>query len=401
MSIFETVKASPPDPIFGLQDLFKRDPHPNKVDLTVGIFRTKELETPPLRCVKKGEALLHKSENNTLYLPIEGDKQFIEGSQTLVFGKTLRENHGSSLVGIQTLGGTGALRLGGDFLRKEVSKRLYLPDPTWPNHYGIFESAQMEIVTYPYYHLHSHSLDFENMCQTLSKAPEKSVILLHGCCHNPTGCNLTEFQWKTLSSLLMKKGLIPFFDFAYQGFGRGIEEDAWAIRHFANQGHEMLVATSHSKNFGLYGERVGCLSILCRHAQFAQAVKSVLKRIARVSYSNPPCHGARILSTIFECPNLFAMWKEEINAMRAQITATKTHFVKALRQKLQTNTFDFLKNRYGLFSMLGIDQEKVKRLRNQGIYLTANGRLNVTGLNETNLPRVVDALAQVLTSDRL
>ena len=394
MSLFENVTLFPPDPIFGLGSRFKEDPNPNKVDLTVGIFRNEQLETPLMECVRKGEALLHTVEKNKLYLPIEGEGAFIKGSQKLVFGQPFCQRHQAELLGIQTLGGTGGLRLGGEFLRSEVTKRIYLPDPTWPNHQGIFKGAQMEVATYPYYNQRTHTLEFERMCAALSQAPEKSAVLLHGCCHNPTGCDLTKSQWEVLSSLFIKKRLVPLFDFAYQGFGEGIETDAWAIRYFANQGQELVVATSHSKNFGLYGERVGCLSIVCKSKTHSKAVASQMKKVARTSYSNPPCHGARILAIIFNRPDLLSIWEEELEAMRHRITSIKNQFVNALKEAIKVEKFDFLKNRHGLFSLLGIDHKKVQMLLKRGIYLTENGRINLTGLNQNNLSYVIDGLTR-------
>lgn len=393
MSIFENVVPFPPDPIFGLGARFKKDKNPNKIDLTVGIFRGEDLETHTLRSVKEAEKVLEKVEKDKLYLSMGGDQTFIEESQKLVFGEDFCKKGKGTLFGAQTIGGTGGLRLGGDFLAREVTKKIYLSDPTWPNHRGIFEACGMEIEAYSYYNYETHTLDFEGMLDALSHAPENSVVVLHGCCHNPTGCDPTEAQWKELSTFLLKKKLIPFFDFAYQGFGLGLEEDAWAIRHFANQGHEMFVAASYSKNFGLYGERIGCLSIVAKNKQLSQNLSSVVKRLARVSYSNPPRHGAGIITTILQDVGLIEMWKGEVKQMRERITFMKDELVEALGKQFGKDKFGFLKRRQGLFSMLGISKEQVERMIDEyAVYLTRSGRINLTGLNEKNLPYVIEAI---------
>ncbi|MCP5505560.1 MAG: aspartate/tyrosine/aromatic aminotransferase [Chlamydiales bacterium] len=393
MSIFEVVKPLPPDPIFGLATRFKKDKNPNKVDLTVGIFRDENLTTEPLRSVKEAEKILLKIEEDKLYLPISGDEAFIKEAQKLIFGEDYCKREGKTLYGVQTVGGTGGLRLGGEFLSREVTKKVYLSNPTWPNHRGIFEACGMDIEVYPYYHSETHTLDFERMLDTLSKAPERSVVVLHGCCHNPTGCDPTDAQWKELSTFFLKNKLIPFFDFAYQGFGRGLEEDAWAIRHFASQGHEMFVAASYSKNFGLYGERIGCLSIIAKNEQLSQNLSTVVKRLARVNYSNPPRHGAGIITTILQDAGLVEMWKGELDQMRERANQMKTELVEALQKQYGKDKFGFLKRRYGLFSMLGIDEVQVNRMMDEyGVYLTKSGRINLTGLNENNLSYVIEAL---------
>lgn len=393
MSIFETVKPSPPDPIFGLGNRFKKDKNPNKVDLTVGIFRDENLTTKSLRSVKEAEKILLKIEEDKLYLPIAGDEVFIHEAQKLTFGEDYCKKEKGILSGAQTVGGTGGLRLGGEFLARAITKKVYLSNPTWANHQGIFEACGMEIETYPYYNSETHSLDFEKMLSTLSKAPERSVVVLHGCCHNPTGCDPTDSQWKELSTFFLKHKLIPFFDFAYQGFGRGIDEDAWAIRHFASQGHEMFVAASYSKNFGLYSERIGCLSIIAKNEQLSQNLSTVVKRLARINYSNPPRHGAGIMTTILQEIGLIEMWKGELNQMRERVNLMRTELVKALEKQYGKDKFGFLKRRYGLFSMLGIDERQVERMMDEyGVYLTKSGRINLTGLNEENLPYVIEAL---------
>lgn len=393
MSIFEKVVAFPPDPIFGLANRFKKDKNPNKVDLTVGIFRDENLATHTLRSVQDGEKVLQKIEKDKLYLSIGGDEVFVKESQKLIFGEAFCKNARGLLFGAQTVGGTGGLRLCGEFLAREVTKKVYISDPTWPNHRGVFEACRMEVETYPYYNKENHILDFDGMIDTLSRAPERSSVVLHACCHNPTGCDPTDSQWKEVSTLFLKKKLVPIFDFAYQGFGRGIEEDASAIRYFANAGHEMFVAASYSKNFGLYGERIGCLSVIAKNEQLLQNLSSVIKRLARVNYSNPPRHGAGIITTVLQDAGLVEMWKGEVEHMRSRITEAKNEFVNALSRQFGKDKFGFLKRRYGLFSMLGLEEEQVERMIDEyGVYLTRSGRINLTGLNEKNLPYVIEAI---------
>ncbi|MEM8727467.1 MAG: amino acid aminotransferase [Chlamydiota bacterium] len=395
MSIFENVPSLPPDPIFGLGIRFKKDTHPHKVDLTVGIFRDEDLGASTLRSVKEAERVLEKVEKNKLYLSMVGDQTFIEEAQKLVFGADFCNEATGTLFGVQTIGGTGGLRLGGDFLAREVTKRVYLSDPSWSNHRGIFEGCGMEIKFYPYYGCERHTFDFERMLEALSHAPANSVVVLHGCCHNPTGCDPTEAQWKALSTFLLEKKLIPFFDFAYQGLGRGLEEDAWAIRHFAAQGHEMFVAASYSKNFGLYGERIGCLSVTAKNRQLSQNLATAFERLARIGYSNPPRHGAGIVTTILRDFGLSQLWKGEVNQMRTRITRMRNGLADALEKRFGKDRFGFLRRRHGLFSMPGIDEKQVDRMIDEyGVYLTRGGRINLTGLNEKNLPYVIEAIVK-------
>ena len=284
MSIFETIVPFPADPIFGLGARFKKDPRDEKVDLTVGIFHTEALKAVTLESVIEAERRLIQEEKNKVYLPIGGNEAFIQASKKLVFGKLLMDRLGTCLFGAQTIGGTGALRLGGEFLAKEISKSISLSSPTWPNHEGIFTAAGMQVKHYPYYNDETHVLDFANMLNFLSSLPPKSCVLLHAGCHNPTGCDPNEEEWKEILTLCFKRKLIPFFDFPYLGFGKGIEEDCWPIRYFAEKGHEMLIALSFSKSFSLYGERVGALFVLSKNEVASQNLSTVVKRLIRVNY---------------------------------------------------------------------------------------------------------------------
>ena len=397
MSIFEKVEPFPPDPIFGLAARFKKDNALNKVDLTVGVFRDEDLKTRTLRSVKEAEEILMKIEADKTYLSMGGSGPFVRESQKLIFGKAFCKDAGGTLFGVQSLGGTGALRLAGEFLFREVTKTAYVSDPTWPNHIGVFEACGLEVKKYPYYGKKSHTLDFERMLSALTGAPENSLVVFHACCHNPTGCDPTQAQWKELSMLIHKKKLVPLFDFAYQGFGRGLEEDAWPIRHFAEQGHEMFVAASYSKNFGLYGERIGSLSILAKNEQLAQNSSSVVERLARVNYSNPPRHGAGIVTIVLQDMELAELWRGEVDLMRKRTEEMRRILYDSLSRQFGKDKFSFLKRRYGLFSMLGIFPEQVERMMDEyGVYLTRSGRINLTSLSRENLTYVIEAIVKTM-----
>lgn len=395
MSFFETVEPFPADPIFGLEARFKKDQNPKKVDLVVGVYRGPDLKTSTLRSVKEAEKILMRVEEDKAYLPIGGQETFIKSSQELVFGEAFCKEAKGTLLGAQTLGGTGGLRLGGEFLKREVTKNVYVSNPTWPNHWGVFEACGMVVEEYPYYNSETHTIDYERMLNFFSQISEKSVVVLHGCCHNPTGCDLNQSQWRELSSLFLKRKLIPFFDLAYQGFGRGLDEDVWAVRHFAEKGHEMFVAASYSKNFGLYGERIGCLSLLLKNEQISQNVGSVIKRLVRVNYSNPPRHGAGLITTILQDVGLKEMWIGEVNHMRQRIEEMRSELADALARQFGKERFSFLKRRQGLFSMLGLDKEQVERLREEyGVYCTGSSRINLTGLSDENSAYVIEAIVK-------
>ncbi len=397
MSIFGKVKPFPPDPIFGLAARFKKDKTPNKVDLTVGVFRNKDLKTRTLRSVKEAERVLIKLEVDKTYLSMGGSSLFVKESQKLIFGETFCKDARGTLFGVQSLGGTGALRLAGEFLFREITRTAYVSDPTWPNHVGVFEACGFEVKKYPYYNKENHALDFERLLNVLAGASENSLVVLHACCHNPTGCDPTQAQWKELSTLIHKQKLIPLFDFAYQGFGRGLEEDAWPIRYFAEQGHEMFVAASYSKNFGLYGERIGSLSILAVNEQLAQNSSSAFKRLARVNYSNPPRHGAGIVTTVLQDIGLSKLWRGEVDLMRKRAEEMRCTLYDSLSGQFGKDKFSFLKRRYGLFSMLGIYPEQVDRMMDEyGVYLTRSGRINLTGLSEENLTYVIEAIVKTM-----
>lgn len=394
---FKHIAAAAPDPILELTAAFNADTRPNKVNLGVGFFRTENLVTPVLECVKKAEKILIEREKNKEYLPIDGDKVFIAKVGSLIFGEFFWMSDAARICGAQCVGGTGALRIAGEFLKQEVGEKIAISDPTWPNHRGIFTRCGMSVEVYPYYDFKNQQLDFDRMLQYFRGLTPGTTIMLHAGCHNPTGVDLTLDQWKIVSDLFFENGLLPFFDFAYQGFDLGVEEDAQAVRLFAREGHEMLVACSQSKNFGLYGERVGALYILTESEQSAKKIGTKIKTFTRTNVSNPPMHGAKIVHHILSTAELKTEWEKEVKMMRDRIAEVRLSFTEALCAKSRKRDFRFLANRSGLFSYTGLDRPQVERLITEfGIYLINDGRINVTGLNQKNMDYVVDAMMAVL-----
>ncbi len=397
MSIFEGVKQLPPDPLFGLAARAKKDANPKKVDLTLGVYRDDDLNMRTMRAVKEAERVLIEEEKNKSYLPITGLEEYLSFSKELVFGKTLSGIPKANLFGAQSIGGTGALRIGGDLLCREVSKEAYVSSPTWPNHYGIFESAGMVVKPYPYYSQEKQGVDFEGMLGALASAAPKSIVVLQGCCHNPSGADLTEEQWKELSAFLLKRKLIPFFDCSYLGFADSVDKDAWPVRFLVEEGHELLVAVSYSKNFGLYGERTGCLLVVSNKE--TTALSSCVKPIIRTSYSNPPIHGARVVAMILRDEKLKRVWEDELEEMRTRINKVRSLLGTKLVKKFGRESFGFLEERRGMFSFLGLEEEQVEKMMDSfSVYLTSDGRINLSGLNEENIEYVVQAIEQTRLS---
>jgi aspartate/tyrosine/aromatic aminotransferase len=397
MSFFEGITAAPADAIFGINAAFEADARKTKVNLCVGVYRAADLQTKVMDSVKKAEELILKEEKNKDYLPILGGKSYLEHIGSLIFGEKLWKNIAARTCSTQSVGGTGALRIGGEFLFQEVGKEIYISDPTWPNHRGIFTRLAMKVGTYPYYERHKRSCDFEKMYAMVQTLPEKSILLLHACCHNPTGSDLSPTEWKELSSLMLKRKLLPFFDIAYQGLGKGWDEDAYAVRLFAEEGHEMLVAASFSKNFSLYAERVGALFVISQKELFAQNAASQIKILVRTNYSNPPLHGAKIVATILSSPSLKKEWEAELTQIRERIVEIRKALTAALSSRAQGFDFSYLDRCHGLFSFCDLTKEQVDRLKSEyGIYTTSDGRINITGLNWDNLDYVADAIAAVI-----
>jgi aspartate/tyrosine/aromatic aminotransferase len=396
MSFFNDVELLPDDPILGLPLLFAADPHPQKVNLGIGAYKNGEGQPHVLNAVRQAEVLLLQKNLNHEYLPIDGNPDFIKSGLELLFGRENPLLTSGELYGAHTVGGSGALRIGGEFLADLLGKALYLSQPSWSNHTQLFKKSGLTLGNYPYYDPATGSLDFKEMCKAIHKMDTGSIVLLHGCCHNPTGVDPTPDQWRELSKIMKEKKLFPFFDIAYQGFGQDLDQDAYAIRHFAKEGHEMLVAYSFSKNFALYGERVGMLMIRSTKPESIPAIASQIKYLIRCNYSNPPVHGSRIISTILQSPELLEEWKKEVETMCARIKEMRQSLVASLQLKGHGNFTPLLKQT-GLFSFMGLNTDQVMKLRKEkGIYMPTNGRINIAGLNHKNLEYTAEAITSVL-----
>lgn len=397
MPFFNDISQLPDDPIFGLPIAFAADPRPNKVNLGIGAYKTADGYPLVLASVRKAESILLRKHLNKEYLPIEGDCEFLQYALQLLLGRdSLLWQTGQFFIA-QSVGGASALRTGGEFLAKLVSKIIFLSQPSWSNHKQIFERAGLNVGSYPYFDPQTRLLDYQGMCEAIKNMPPKSIILLHGCCHNPTGIDPTFEQWKELSELIKKHQIIPFFDIAYQGFNQGLDQDAQAIRYFVNEGHEMLIAYSFAKNFGLYGERVGFLTIVCSKVDQVPKIGSQIKILIRGNYSNPPLHGACIVSTILKSPELTLQWKTELNNMSERIKEMRKALVAALLVKGQDQNFAYLHQQSGLFSFLGLTPAQVQYLRKEkALYMPNNGRINIAGLNTQNVSYVAEALLSVM-----
>lgn len=396
--MFENITAAPADPILGLADLFRADDRPGKINLGIGVYKDETSKTPVLTSVKKAEQYLLENETTKNYLSIDGIPEFGRCTQELLFGK------GSVIVTdkrartAQTPGGTGALRVAADFIAKNTDvKRIWISNPSWPNHKSVFNAAGLEVKEYDYYSADAHSLDFDAMLASLSAAQPGDVVLFHGCCHNPTGIDPTLAQWEQLAQLSVEKGWLPLFDFAYQGFARGLEEDAEGLRAFAARHQELLVASSYSKNFGLYNERVGACTLVANDADTADRAFSQMKAAIRANYSNPPAHGAAVVATILSNSALRAIWEQELTDMRQRIQRMRLLFVNTLAEKGANRDFSFIAKQNGMFSFSGLTKDQVLRLREEfGIYAVASGRINVAGMTPDNMAPLCEAIVSVL-----
>lgn len=396
MGHFTHLETLPPDPILELMWAFKRDTRQKKIDLSVGIYHNDELQLEILNCVRQAEEALFQLETNKAYLPIDGQPGFISETKKVLFGESLLNKIGKNIYGAQSVGGTGALRVGGEFLAKTINTTIYVSDPTWANHITMFPRAGLKVGTYPYYDFKKHEIVFDKMVEYLNTLAPASIILLQGCCHNPTGCDFTKEQWKALSSVMKKKKLIPFFDMAYQGFGDGLEEDAFGVRYFADQGHEMLVAFSYAKIFGLYAERVGALFLIAENEEVAQAAGTNVKSLIRSNYSNPPKHGAAIVHYVLSHPHLKEMWIAELAQMRHRIQQMRLMFCNALCDKKTSKDYRYMNHMKGMFCFTGLERHHVKTLMDEyGIYMLQTGRISITGLNKDNIAEIVDAITKV------
>ena len=390
---FDRIEAAPADPILGISEAFKKDPRADKINLSVGVYKNEQGVTQILDCVKKAEKILLDEETTKSYLPIGGMPEYGRCARELIFGKESEYVDGGKAVSVHCPGGTGALRIGSDFLHQQnVATTVWISDPTWANHYQIAQAAGLKFERYPYYDRVNHCLAFDRMMDTLSQAKEGDVVLLHGCCHNPTGIDPTAEQWEQIAVFLKEHKLLPFIDFAYQGIGHGLEEDAAGLRTIAKHCPEMLIASSFSKNFGLYNERVGVLTVVCKDIETASRVFSQLKISVRTAISNPPAHGEKIVTTILSTPQLRQEWEEELACMRDRILEMRKLLVEKL-SAAGAGDYSFIAEQNGMFSFSGLDKDQVARLKEEfGIYIVGSGRICVAGINHGNIDRLVEAL---------
>ncbi len=396
--IFSQVELAPADPILGLTDAFKADTREDKVNLGVGIYKDESGKTPILKAVKLAEEKLLATEKSKSYLGMEGVEAYNRAVQTLLFGADHTVVNNARALTAQAPGGTGSLRVAAEFLvRHTQADTIWVSNPTWANHHNIFNTAGLKTQSYGYYKAETHGLDFDAMLADLEGAKEGDLVLLHGCCHNPTGIDLNNVQWQQIAELCLSKSLVPLFDFAYQGFGAGVEEDAQGLRIVASIVPELIVANSFSKNFGLYNERIGAITVVAGNDAEAVNAFSQIKSTIRASYSNPPAHGALIVSTILEDDSLKLMWQQELQEMRERIAEMRALFVQSLKESGVSQDFSFISSQNGMFSFSGLNKDQVSQLKNEfGVYIVGSGRISVAGMTKTNMPIICKAIAAVL-----
>ena len=398
MSLFSAVEMAPRDPILGLNEAFNADTRADKVNLGVGVYYNEAGRIPLFSAVVEAEKARLAAQAPRGYLPIEGIASYDAAVQKLLLGESSPLIAEGRVVTAQALGGTGALKLGADFLKRLLpNARVAISNPSWENHRALFESAGFTVDSYRYYDAETHGVDFDGMLEDLRNLPRGSILVLHACCHNPTGADLTADQWKQVLAVVQECGHVPFMDIAYQGFGKGIDEDAVAVRLFADAGMNCFISSSFSKSFSLYGERVGALSLITDSREESARVLSQLKRVIRTNYSNPPTHGATIVGNVLNSPELRALWEEELAEMRSRIHSMRLKMVEQLAAKGAKQDFTLVTQQQGMFSYSGLTAEQVERLRAEfGIYAVSTGRICVAALNDNNLDRVTDAIVQVL-----
>lgn len=398
MSLFSAVEMAPRDPILGLNEAYNADARPHKVNLGVGVYYDEQGRIPLLRAVAEAEKQRVAAQAPRGYLPIEGIAAYDQAVQHLLFGADSSLVRDGRAITVQAVGGTGALKIGADFLKRLLPDAVVaISDPSWENHRALFESAGFPVQNYRYYDAASNGLNREGFLADLQALPERSVVVLHACCHNPTGVDLQPADWQAVLDVVKARNLVPFLDIAYQGFGDGIEEDAQAVRLFADSGLTFLVSSSFSKSFSLYGERVGALTLVSESREESARVLSQVKRVIRTNYSNPPTHGATIVATVLSNPELRALWEAELGEMRQRIRSMRNALVEGLAAAGATRDFAFVNAQRGMFSYSGLTAEQVERLKSEfGIYAVSTGRICVAALNERNLPPTIQAIAAVL-----
>jgi aromatic-amino-acid transaminase len=396
-SLFDAVEMAPRDPILGVSERFNADTRPGKVNLGVGVYVDEGGKIPLLSCVRAAEAMLVEAPQPRGYLPIDGIAAYDKAVRELVFGAASRPVREGTVATVQALGGTGGLTVGADLLKKLLPEATVLiSDPSWENHRALFEQAGFAVSTYAYYDPARQAADVEAMLRDLAAAAPGTIVVLHACCHNPTGCDLAPDDWRRVIATVTEKRLVPFLDMAYQGFGDGIAEDRAVVDGFVEAGLDVFVSSSFSKSFSLYGERVGALSVATRSADQAARVLSQLKRVIRANYSNPPTHGAAVVSHVLQTPELRASWEHELAGMRTRIQSMRAALGSGLKEARAAIDAGFVTRQRGMFSYSGLTKAQMQALRERhGVYGLDSGRICVAALNEGNLPRVVEAITAV------
>jgi aromatic-amino-acid transaminase len=397
-SPFSRVEMAPRDPILGINEAFAADTNPNKVNLGVGVYTDENGKVPLLDCIKRAEMELAQKASPRSYLPIDGIAAYDKAAQTLIFGADHEVLANARACTVQSLGGTGALKVGADFLKSIVpTAQVLISDPSWENHRALFEQAGFVVKAHPYYDAASKSVNFAGMKAAIEAAPLGTIVVLHACCHNPTGYDISQDQWKEIIALVRAKNHIPFLDLAYQGFGDGIDVDAFVPRAFAQTPGPILLSSSFSKSFSLYGERIGALTVVSENKDEAARVLSQLKRFVRTNYSNPPTHGAQMVSMALTTPELRALWESELAHIRDRIKTMRGLFADKLKALAPNTDFSFVKEQRGMFSYTGLSKEQAQRLRSEfGVYALDTGRICVASLNHKNIDYVTQSIAKVL-----
>jgi aromatic-amino-acid transaminase len=396
--LFAAVEMAPRDPILGVTEAFNVDARPDKVNLGVGVYYDDNGKVPVLECVRLAEKKLAETVRPRSYLPIDGMQSYDRSVQEVLFGKPSTVLDAGRVVTAQALGGTGALKIGADFLRRfNPGAQVWISDPSWENHRALFEYAGFTVNSYPYYDPATRGLDFDGMMGALNRLPAGSILVLHACCHNPTGVDLAPQQWEQVIATVKTRNVLPFLDIAYQGFAEGLDSDAAAVRRFAELCPVVFVSSSFSKSLSLYGERVGALSVVSTDVDEAARVLSQLKRVIRTNYSNPPTHGGQIVATVLTTAELRALWEEELRQMRERIKETRRHLVEKIRAHRADFDFSFIIRQRGMFSYTGLTKPQVDRLREEfAVYAVDSGRICVAALNSKNIDYVANAVARVL-----
>ncbi len=397
--MFQSLKSLPPDPILGLTAAFKQENNPNKVDLGIGVYKDEKGNTPVMTAVKQAEQAILNSQLTKAYLGPMGSPEYNRAIAKLILGKDLLDNLGGRRVTIQTPGGCGGLRIAAEFIyTANANAKIWVSDPTWANHKPLIGSAGLEFKSYPYYNYETNSVNFEGMMEALKTASKGDVVLLHGCCHNPSGADLSIEQWEIIKNSALAQGFTVFIDLAYQGMGTGLNEDVYGVRLLAEALPELVVVSSCSKNFGLYRERTGAVTLICESEKACAASSTLLASAARSNYSMPPDHGAAIVQLILNSPELYSVWEDELTEVRNRINSLRFVFAEKLNGSKIPRDFSFIKNEKGMFSFLGASANQIQELINSyGIYLVNSSRINVASINDSNIDYLIDSITEVLT----